>query len=86
MRGGSPAFRESIMLKATFTEFRQHAKKYFDAIEQGEIVKIIRHSKVIAEVRPASCEVHVPSWKKPGLKLAVKGVSLAKSILKERKK
>lgn len=72
------------MLRATFTEFRQHAKKYFDAVERGEVVLIIRHGKVIAEINPAGSDEAIPSWKRPGLKKVVKGASLTKIILKER--
>ncbi len=70
----------------SFTEFRQKAAAYFDAVEQGDTVKILRHGKPIAEIIPASTEERILSWKKPGLKLSVKGVSLSKEILKEREK
>jgi len=72
------------MLQATFTDFRKHAKAYFDAVEKGETVRIIRHGKVIAEVNPADHAKKL-SWQNPGLKLNAKGASLTKSILQERK-
>lgn len=73
------------MRNATFTEFRQHAKTYFDAVEKGETIRIIRYGKVIAQIIPATNDEVISSWKKPGLKMVIKGISLAKLILKERK-
>jgi prevent-host-death family protein len=69
----------------TFTEFRQNAATYFDAVEHGETIKVLRHGKPIAEIVPASTEEKNLSWKQPGLKLSVKGASLSREILKERK-
>jgi prevent-host-death family protein len=73
------------MKMVTFTEFRQNAASYFDAVEQGETLKVLRHGKPIAEIVPASNEERALSWKQPGLRLSVKGASLSKEILKERK-
>ena len=73
------------MKKVTFTEFRQNAASYFDAVEEGETIKVLRHGKPIAEVVPASDEGRTHSWKQPGLRLFVKGAYLSKEILKERK-
>lgn len=74
------------MLRTTFTDFRQHAKTYFDAIENGENVYITRYGKVIAEIRPVETnhKRKIPSWKQPGLKMIIKGASLTKTILEER--
>jgi len=73
------------MKTVTFTDFRQNAASYFDAVEQGETIKVLRHGKPVAEVVPASNEERTLSWKQPGLRLSVKGASLSKEILKERK-
>ncbi len=73
------------MKVVTFTEFRQNAATYFDVVEKGETVRVLRHGKPIAEVVPASVEEGMTSWKQPGLKLSIKGISLSREILKERK-
>ncbi len=73
------------MKRVTFTEFRQNAASYFDAVEEGETIKVLRHGKPIAEVVPASDEGRTRSWKQPGLRLSVKGAYLSKEILRERK-
>lgn len=73
------------MTKATFTEFRKHAKDYFDSVEQGETVRVFRHGKVIAEIVPPSEGLDRKKWKKPGLKLVIPGASLTSAILEERK-
>jgi prevent-host-death family protein len=73
------------MKVVTFTEFRQNAATYFNVVEKGETVRVLRHGKPIAEVVPAPVEEGMISWKQPALKLSVKGASLSREILKERK-
>ncbi len=70
----------------TFTQLRNNARYYFDAVEKGEIVKIKRHGKIIAEIKPANDDDINHSWKNPALRLAIKGSELSKTILEERKK
>jgi antitoxin (DNA-binding transcriptional repressor) of toxin-antitoxin stability system len=72
------------MKAITFTEFRKNASSLFSAVENGEIVVILRHGKPIAEITPVSAEATVPSWKRPGLRLSVKGAELSSAILEER--
>ena len=52
------------MQTTTFTEFRRQAKRYFDAVEQGETVRVTRRGRVIARIIPADKEIK-PSWKTP---------------------
>jgi prevent-host-death family protein len=73
------------MKMVTFTEFRQNAASYFDAVEQGETIKVLRHGKPIAEIVPAPNEERALSWKQPGLRLSVRGAYLSRAILRERK-
>jgi len=72
------------MKAITFTEFRKHASSLFSAVENGEIVVILRHGRPIAEITPVSPEATVPAWKRPGLRLSVKGARLSSAILEER--
>jgi prevent-host-death family protein len=71
------------MHTATFSELRRQAKKYLDAVEQGETVRITRRGKVIASIIPTDNDTK-PSWKNPALKLAITGAELSKYILNER--
>lgn len=73
------------MTRTTFTELRKHAKTYFDSVENGETIQILRHGKVIAEITPPRESISERAWKKPGLKLIVPGVSLTKAVLAERR-
>ena len=73
------------MTQTTFTELRKHAKTYFDSVEKGETVRVIRHGKIIAEIVPPHEHLDKKSWKKPGLKLLIPGASLTDTILAERK-
>jgi len=73
------------MKTITFTEFRKHASGLFTEVENGATVLVLRHGKVIAEISPPThAESKIPSWKKPALKLSIKGSSLSKAILEER--
>ncbi len=73
------------MTQTTFTELRKHAKTYFDSVERGDTVQVLRHGKVIAEITPPHEGTKEKAWKRPGLKLVVPGVSLAKAVLAERR-
>jgi antitoxin (DNA-binding transcriptional repressor) of toxin-antitoxin stability system len=73
------------MKLVTFTQFRQNAAAYFNAVEKGEVVQILRHGKAIAEITPITVNDDMISWKQPGLRLLIRGASLSREILKERK-
>ncbi len=70
------------MISTTFSELRNQAKKYFDAVEKGESVEIYRHGKPIALLSPIR-RFATQRWKiaKP---MKIKGASLSKAILAER--
>ncbi len=73
------------MKALSFTEFRQNASEFITEVENGEIIHILRHGKPVAEIIPFQKEESSPSWKKPALKLSLKGISLSKAIIEERK-
>jgi prevent-host-death family protein len=73
---------EIPMKDTTFTELRNHAKRYFDAVEAGDIVRVFRNGKPIAEIVPI--RAGVPSWKRQIAPLTVKGLSLSREILSDR--
>lgn len=70
------------MREATFTELRNNAKAYFDAVERGETVLVYRNGKPVAEIVPVRKET--PSWKRLASPLAIKGLSLSREILNDR--
>lgn len=71
------------MKQATFTEIRNHAKQYFDIVESGESVRVIRNGKAIADIVPVIADV--PSWKRRKAQpLLIDGVSVSDMILQER--
>ena len=72
------------MRDATFTELRNHAKDYFDAVEGGDTIRVFRNGKPIAEIVPVRSGI--PSWKKQAAPLLVKGLSLSREILGDRVK
>ena len=56
------------MITVTFSELRNNAKKYFDAVEEGETIEVYRNGKPIAILSPYSTgasAVTVPSWGEP---------------------
>ncbi len=70
------------MKDATFTELRNNAKHYFDAVEAGDTIRVYRNGKPIAEIVPIRSGV--PSWKREAMPLTVKGLSLSREILNDR--
>ena len=73
------------MTTVTLTEFRSHASGMLTRVEKGETLLVLRHGRPIAEVTPvANQNSGQLSWKKAGLRLATKGVSLSATILAER--
>lgn len=52
----------------------------------GEIIIVLRHGKPVAQIKPITEETAVPAWKKPGLRLAVKGADLSAAIIEERER
>ena len=70
------------MLTVTFTELRNNAKKYFDAVERGETIEVYRNSKPVAILSPYSSG-RGDRWKRAN-PLQIPGVSLSKILLEER--
>ncbi len=69
-----------------FTEFRRNASAILSEVETGETVRVLRHGKVIAQIVPASTRSRAPSWKRPGLRLQIKGRPLSSAIIEERRR
>lgn len=72
------------MVNISFTQFRQEAKKYFERVEKGETIRVLRHGKVIAEIIPPT-KLETKS-KNQTFPMVIPGVSLSRAILAERKK
>ncbi|PZN84444.1 MAG: prevent-host-death protein [Candidatus Methylumidiphilus alinenensis] len=71
------------MKQASFTELRNNARHFFDLIESGEPVRILRNGKPIADIVPVPTDI--PSWKcRKAQPLVLDGVSLSRLILDER--
>ena len=51
------------MRETTFTELRNHAKTIFDAVEDGETVRVYRNGRPVADIVPVKAAM--PAWKKP---------------------
>lgn len=71
------------MRQATFTEVRNHAKEYFDIVESGETVRVLRNGKAIADIVPIVADL--PSWKRRTAQpLVLDGVAISRMILEDR--
>jgi prevent-host-death family protein len=69
------------MVTTTFIQLRNNAKKYFDAVEAGETIRVYRHGKPVALLSPIA-EHAMDRWKTADI-LAL-GISLSRAILEER--
>ena len=67
------------MRTVTFSELRNQAKKYFDAVESGETVEIYRHGKPVAILMPFR-KGSANRWKKSH-PLRLSGASLLSSAI-----
>ena len=70
------------MRTVTFSELRHQAKKYFDAVENGETVEVYRHCKPVAILMPVR-KSSMDRWKK-SRPLRLSGASLSWAILADR--
>jgi prevent-host-death family protein len=71
------------MRQAAFTDLRNNAKQYFDWVEKGESVRILRNGKPIADIVPIAPDL--PSWKRrKATPLVTSGAGLSALILQER--
>jgi prevent-host-death family protein len=69
--------------QATFSELRSHAKQYFDLVEAGESVRVVRNGKPVADIVPVAQDL--PSWKRKSVQpLVLDGVLLSRIIMEER--
>lgn len=70
------------MTTVTFSDLRNQAKKYFDAVRQGESLEVLWHGKPIAIVSPVTRRgVDFLKRIKP---LKIPGLSLSKELLADR--
>lgn len=74
------------MKKATFSELRNNAKQYFDAVEKGTAVEVYRHGKPIARIMPIAPETNLAKFKNWQPILLNKKISLSAGIIEERRK
>ena len=71
-----------IVKEAPFTELRNNAKHYFDLVEAGEVVRVLRNGKPIAEIHPIPT---LPSWKKrAATPLKIGGAAISRLISEDR--
>ncbi|MBI4237388.1 MAG: type II toxin-antitoxin system prevent-host-death family antitoxin [Deltaproteobacteria bacterium] len=70
------------MQNVTFSELRNNAKKYFDAVESGETLEVYRNGKPIAMISPAR-EHSLSRWRS-ARPLKIAGISLSRLIMQER--
>ena len=72
------------MKAVSFTEFRKNASSILSDVERGETVEILRHGKIVARIIPAT-DSKIPAWKIRKPLLSVKGLSLSKMIIADRR-
>lgn len=71
------------MHEATFSELRSQAKHFFDLVEAGQVVRVLRNGRPIAEIHPIPSGL--PSWKQRAARpLTISGAEIAKLIIEER--
>ena len=72
------------MKPVTSSEFRSNVSTVLDLVENGEVVRILRHGKPIAEIVPFAGEQVTPARKRSGIRIVAPGADLSKAVLAER--
>ncbi|AUB82890.1 type II toxin-antitoxin system Phd/YefM family antitoxin [Candidatus Thiodictyon syntrophicum] len=68
------------MRETSFSELRSKTRRYFDLVEAGETVRVLRKGQPIAEIRPI--QPGRPSWKRRAAKpLTTDGATVSDLIL-----
>lgn len=71
------------MKQVAFTELRNNAKTFFDLVETGESIRIMRNGKPVADIVPIT--QNLPSWKRKSVQpLVIDGVSISELVLQDR--
>jgi antitoxin (DNA-binding transcriptional repressor) of toxin-antitoxin stability system len=71
------------MKEASFTELRSQAKHYFDLVESGETVRVLRNGRPIAEIHPIAHDL--PSWKRRQARpMLIGGAAISELVLAAR--
>jgi antitoxin (DNA-binding transcriptional repressor) of toxin-antitoxin stability system len=70
------------MRETNVVELRKRIKHYFDVVEGGEVVRVYRNGKPIAEILPLTRRE--ASWKQEVPRLTIPGLSISREILKDR--
>jgi antitoxin (DNA-binding transcriptional repressor) of toxin-antitoxin stability system len=71
------------MRETTFTELRNQASRFFDLVEGGEVVRVLRNGRAIAEIHPVAASL--PSWKRrKATPLSIGGATISRLILDGR--
>lgn len=70
------------MKEITVAQLRKQTKYFFDAVEEGNIIRVCRKGKPIAEIIPFPKPK--PSWKREVPGITLPGVVVSAEILKDR--
>ncbi|OQX15487.1 MAG: prevent-host-death protein [Desulfobulbaceae bacterium A2] len=71
------------MRETTLSELRNQTRHFFDLIEAGETVRVLRKGKPVADILPV--QQNIPSWKQRKARpLLVQGVEISRLILEDR--
>ena len=73
------------MKTVTLTGLRRNIRKYFNSVEKGDTVRVLRHGRPIAQIRPDQ-DGAGPSWRRPLPRLVLRGEPLSKTLIDERRR
>ena len=73
------------MQETSFSELRSQARHFFDLVESGEVVRVLRNGRPIAEIHPIASDDPL-SWKqRPARPVAISGKEVGRLIVEERR-
>lgn len=71
------------MVRVTFSELRNNARRFFDLVEQGEVIEVYRRGKPVAILSPVGHH-RTDRWKR-ARPVDLGGPSLSRAILSTRR-
>ena len=80
---GAPDAEQVVIIMCSGAETVEETVRCL--VEKGEKVTVTKHGRPIVDIIPSHKKKSwIPAWKKPGLKLDMKGDSLSQAIIDER--
>ncbi|OGL43060.1 MAG: hypothetical protein A2161_18445 [Candidatus Schekmanbacteria bacterium RBG_13_48_7] len=74
------------MISVNIRELTHNFSKYLKAVKDGERIVLMERTVPVADIIPHNENISRPGWSRNIKKISIKGESLSKTIIKNRRK